>query len=289
MKTIICITLFLSEIICFSQNTIEKKYYLSDSKIVPNIKNSVSYVFESPDGKYMCFSDENLGQVFIKETTEQGLPKLIFSSNGCGYFPAWTADSKSILMKSKSKDFKNEAVEYVLSSGKIIKRTDLNFRAIQSLNNSKADTDPLIYINEKLQLIKTDKKGQAITVLEGNQVCYQPLLSPDKQKVAVHIGNEIWMYDLNKKEKPKKIGNGLVTSWSVDSKFLVGFVDVSKDGHEILNSELYLYDVQNQKIFQLTNTENIIEINPSFSQDGKKIYYINPMDGSVIISQFKIN
>jgi len=288
MKTIIYVTLFLSGHFCFSQNSVEKKYVLSGSKTVPNIKGSMSYVFESPDKKYICFADESMSQVFIKKTTAKGLPKSIFSSPGCGYFPTWTSKSKSILMKSKSKDFKNEAVEYVLSSNKIVNRPDLDFRAIQSLN-SQLDTDPVIYVNEKLQLIKTGRKSKEILVLEGNKVCYQPVLSPDKQKVAIHVGNEIWVYSVDQKEKPQKIGTGLVTSWSMDSKFLAGFVDVSKDGHEISNSELYLYDVVNKTTHQLTNTEGVIEMNPSFSHDGKSIYYINSMDGSIMISQLKIN
>ena len=94
---------------------------------------------------------------------------------------------------------------------------------------------------------------------------------------------------MNKNEKPKKIGNGLITSWSKDSKFLLGFVDISKDGHEVSNSELYLYDVSGQAVYQLTNTEGVIEMNPAFSGDGSKIYYINSKDGSIIISQLKVN
>lgn len=288
MKSIIYVALFLSGNFCFSQNSVEKKYVLSGSKTVPNIKGSMSCVFESPNRKYICFSDESMGQVFIKKTTAKGLPKSIFSSPGCGYFPTWTSNSKSILMKSKTKDFKNEAVEYVLGSNKIVKRPDLDFRAIQSLG-SQLDTDPVIYVNDKLQLIKTGRKSKEIVVLEGTKVCYQPVLSPDKQKVAIHIGNEIWVYDISQKEKPQKIGNGLVTSWSMDSKFLAGFVDVSKDGHSISNSELYLYDVVNKTTHQLTNTEGVIEMNPSFSHDGKSIYYINSKDGSILISQLKIN
>lgn len=292
MRTIIYLTFFLSGHFCVSQISVKKKYYLSDNKIVPNISFKVSNVFESPDKKYICFSDENMGQVYIKETNASALPKLIFSSNGCGYFPAWTSGSKSILMKSKTHtvlEIKNEVVEYVIKTNKTLKRPDLDYRAIQSLNNSKSDTDPIIYINEKLQLINMDRKSKTITVLEGSQSCYQPILSPDKQKVAVHIGNEIWVYDINKKEKPQKIGFGLVTSWSVDSKFLLGFVDISNDGHQISNSELNLYDIQDQTTYQLTDTEDVIEMNPSFSQDGKKIYYINYKDGSINLSQLKIN
>lgn len=291
MKTLIYLTLFLSGHFCLSQDGSKKKYYLSDNKIVPSINIKVSYVFESPDEKHICFSDENLSQVYIKETATKANPKLIFSSPGCGYFPTWTENSKSILMKSKTKsgnDIRNETVEYVLNGNKILKRTDIDYRAIQSYTNAKSDADPIIYINEKLQLIKRDEKSKEITVLE-DKACYQPVLSPDKKKVAVHIGNEIWVYDITKKDKPQKVGNGLITSWSIDSKFLLGFVDISKDGHEISNSELYLYDIRNQTTYQLTNTKDVIEINPTFSRNGKKIYYINSKDGSIIISQFKIN
>ena len=288
MKRIIYITLFLSGNLCFSQNKVAKKYYLADSKTVPHIKSSVFNVLESPDKKSLCFSDESLSKVYLIKLTAGALPTLIYTSSGCGYFPAWTADSKSILMKSKAKDYKNEVVEYVLSSNKIVKRPDLDFRAIQSYDNAKAAADPVIYINEKLQLIKTDKKSKLIVVLEAGKVCYQPILSPDKQKVAVHIGNEIWVYNINKEEKPRKIGNGLVTSWSIDSKFLLGFIDVSKDGHEISNSELYLFDVLTKNRHQLTDTEDAIEMNPTFSRDGKSIYYTNSKNGSIIISQLKI-
>lgn len=292
MKTLIYLTLFVYSQFCFSQSKVKKKYSLEGNKTVRNINIKVSYVFESPDTKYICFSDESLGKVYIKELGSNAEPKLIYTSNGCGYFPAWTANSSSIIMKSKTqsvKEVKNEAVEYIFKSNKIIKRADIDYRTIQSLTNSKSDFDPVIYINEKLQLVKMDRKSKAVTILEASQMCYQPVLAPDRQKVAVHIGNEIWVYDLNKNEKPKKIGNGLITSWSKDSKFLLGFVDISKDGHEVSNSELYLYDVSGQAVYQLTNTEGVIEMNPAFSGDGSKIYYINSKDGSIIISQLKVN
>ncbi|MGB3948374.1 MAG: hypothetical protein WBM13_10330, partial [Bacteroidia bacterium] len=232
----------------------------------------------------------DVSQVYLLKKGSKAKPKLIFSSPGCGYFPTWSDNSKSIFMKSKTKtgnEIKNEAVEYVLNSNKIVKRNDLDFRAIQSYSDAKSASS-IVYINEKLQLVKANKQTNEITVLE-NKACYQPIVSPDKNKVAVHIGNEIWVYDLTQQLAPQKIGSGLVTSWSVDSELLLGFVDMSNDGHEISNSELYIYDVRNQSTHQLTDTKDVIEVNPTFSTDGNKIYYINYTDGSIIVSQFKSN
>jgi Tol biopolymer transport system component len=291
MKAIIYITLFLSAHLCLSQDVSKTKYYLSNTKKLTDISVNASYVFEAPNKKYICFTDESVSQVYLAKMGAKAKPKLIFASPGCGYFPAWTKDSKSILMKSKTKmgnEIKNEAVEYVLNENKIVKRPDIDYRAIQSYTNAKSDSDPIVYINEKLQLIKKDPQSKEPIVLEDKQ-CYQPLLSPDKKKVAVHIGSEIWVYDMSKVEPPRKIGNGLVTSWSMDSRFLVGFVDSSADGHEMTNSELYLHDINNKKTYQLTDTKDVIELNPTFSQDGKKIYYTNHTDGSIIVSQLNGN
>lgn len=290
MKNILYLTLLLP-ILCFCQGN-EKKYVLSEPAIVPTGGNNASYVLESPDGKHLLFTNDNVSEVYLMSLTPDGKPALIFTSPGCGYFPAWSADSKKIFMRSKTQEgtaIKNEVVEYALVSGSIEKRPDLDFRVVQSLHNLKAGSDPVVFVNEKLQLVKTDLKKSFSVTLEANKQCYQPILSPDRQKAAVHTGNEIWVYDLNNRTAPVKIGVGLAIAWSPDSKFLTGFLDESADGHEISNSELYLYDIAAMQTHPLTSSKDVAEMNPSFSSDGKTIYFTNYHDGSVYSARIKQN
>lgn len=273
----------------FSQS---ENFSIDEPTIIHNT-NRAYYVFPSPNGKYVCFSDQGLDNVYIKKMSFFRTKKdeLIYSATGSGYFPVWTPDSKSIIMRSKTQtngNVKTETVSYVVDGEKIVNRSDIDYRAIQSYSISTSINDPIVYINEKLQLVLGRIGSNEVVILESEKPCYQPLLSPDKSKVAVHIGSDIWIYDISRKTNSYMIGMGIVTSWSPDSKLLIGFLDSSDDGHQISNSELYIFDTERKKSHPITNSSDRIEVNPAFSNRGNKLYFIDIKSGSIMSLKFNI-
>ncbi|MBN8703677.1 MAG: PD40 domain-containing protein [Bacteroidetes bacterium] len=275
----------------FAQSKTEtKKITLQKSQLVITPENGAYQVFESPKGDAICFSDEKMNSVYIKKINSTAKPTLAFAGNGCGYFPTWTNNGNSILMKNKKGKefgFTTETVEYNVLSKRSIAKPDVLFAAIPSYAAGTSTENTLVYINSKLQLIKKDASGRE-TVLESDQDCYQPILSPDKKSVAVHIGSDVWIYDLANKKHPINCGQLLANSWSPDSKYLLGHIDESTNGHDISNSELYLIDTKSNSKIKLTSTKDLYEINPSWSLDGKRIYFIDSNSGNIFVSNITI-
>lgn len=252
--------------------------------------NDYGYVAESPNSNYLCFSTGKLNDVFLYDLTKKTKPKLIYSSKGSGYFPSWKSDGSGILMRTKNIDgvaYKTGVVEYQLAKNKVIPRKDLYAFNYQSAATVVKKEDPVIYINDKLQLVKSLIYGQLTKIIEEKQNCYQALLSPNKQKIAVHIGSNIWIYDITGKNKPINLGIGLVTGWSPNSNYLIGFKDESNDGHNVDNSELFLINLITNERTQLTTTKDKIEMNPSWSYDGKSIYFIDATKGAILKGTIK--
>jgi len=49
---------------------------------------------------------------------------------------------------------------------------------------------------------------------------------------------------VNGNGKGQKVGTGIATSWSADNQYILGFLDSSEDGHNVTNSELFLFDIK---------------------------------------------
>ena len=129
------------------------------------------------------------------------------------------------------------------------------------------------------------KRSWVITSEEGQY--YNALLSLDGKKVAVHKGSDIYVYEVNGKGKGQKIGTGIATSWSADNQHLLGFLDTSEDGHNVTNSELYLFDIKTLQSKKVTNTEVLLEMFPSFI--GKdKVLFTDDKTGAIYTAKLKM-
>lgn len=76
----------------------------------------------------------------------------------------------------------------------------------------------------------------------------------------------------------RHVGPGTAPAWSPDSKRLV-FEVTEDDGHAIVASDLYLYDVAADRVSVLTATDHAIERRPSISPDGARLAYDDDAGG----------
>lgn len=103
---------------------------------------------------------------------------------------------------------------------------------------------------------------------------YNPKSAPNKDLVVYQWYDNLYYTKIDGSSKPIKIGIGLEPVWSNDSSKLL-FTVTQDNGHDITGSDIYYYSLNTKKTRQLTNTPDIIELNPSFSSDNKRIYYVN--------------
>ena len=166
---------------------------------------------------------------------------------------------------------------------------ELNVEARYHGKEKNATSQIVVYTNMTTLKIEAkdliSKKSWVITSEDGQY--YNALLSPDGKKVAVHKGSDIYVYDINGNGKGQKIGTGIATSWSADNQHVLGFLDTSEDGHNVTNSELFLFDIKTLKSKKVTNTEVLLEMFPSFI--GKnKVLFTDDKTGAIYTAKLKM-
>ena len=107
---------------------------------------------------------------------------------------------------------------------------------------------------------------------EGKGVIY-PKWSPDSKKILYQNRNtELSVYEPETK-KIYKIGKGGAGSWAENSDDIIfQRTEANPMTFEFISSELFISDYKGENIRQITNTEEIFEMTPSFASDGNILY-----------------
>lgn len=96
-----------------------------------------------------------------------------------------------------------------------------------------------------------------------NGYCY-PVWSPDSRFVAFStLDGILLVYDMVHK-RTYRIGEGSSADWSPDSDYLVYHRTIT-DGHVLRNSELWLARYDGGELVKLTESEQLMEMDPGFS------------------------
>jgi DNA-binding beta-propeller fold protein YncE len=157
-----------------------------------------------------------------------------------------------------------------------------------------------VYVSgiEKTSTITNDvitfEKNNKITVLDfitNSESSLEPIkdaqyinisLSPDKLKIVFEVmGGNMFvintdgsnLIDLEKGNRPK---------WSSDSKKII-YMIAEDNGHEFTASDIYIINADGTDRVNITNTDDVIEMSPGFSPDGKSIVFENYLEGSIYL------
>jgi Tol biopolymer transport system component len=253
------------------------------------IKGSYTNPIVSPNGNYALLTKEHYSGVFLLNLKNKQVLQLS-DKEGSGYAYSWNPDSKTIYFKEKeAKEYfsNSKVVRYEIGSKKRTMLKDVNHNYLPSYG--KTNNGIVIYTNPTTLKIEAKdlktSKSWVITTEEGQY--YNALLSNDGTKVAVHNGADIFVYTVDGKSKGVKVGTGIATSWSQDNNYLIGFMDESKDGHSVTNSDLYLFDVIALKSIKITATENTFEMFPCF-YGTNKVMFSDEKTGKIYTSELKL-
>lgn len=194
------------------------------------------------------------------------------------------------LQRKKQNDYvsHSEVKSYDIKT-KLITKLDIDHNYLPSFKGNNKESNIVIYTN--ISTLKIEAKdlntSKKWVVTNDDGQFYNAIVSNDGKKAAVHNGAEIYIYNTDGSGLISKIGTGIATSWSKDDKYLLGFMDESRDGHEVSNSDLFLFNVANSKAEKITATATVFEVFPSF-YDTDRIIFSDDKTGKIYTSKIKL-
>lgn len=247
----------------------------------------------SPNGQFALLTGHHFKGAYVLNLLTNEIIQ-ISDKDGSGYGYSWDNNNEIVYFKQKEvKEYFSDSkvYSYSLKDKNIVLRNDIDINMMSSYHGVEKNVENQIVVYTNMTTLKIEakdlitKKSWVITSEDGQY--YNALLSPNGQKVAVHKGADIYVYDVNGTGKGQKIGTGLATSWSADNQYLLGFLDTSEDGHNVTNSELYLLDSQTLKSKKVTNTEVLLEMFPSFISENK-VLFTDDKTGAIYTANLKM-
>lgn len=243
----------------------------------------------SPNGDFVLLSGNQAKGVTLLSMKTKKLTQ-ISKIDGSGYGYCWANDGETFFYKVKPENgyvMNSEVFSYNIKTQEI-KKLDINHNYLPSYKGNEKGSNIIVYTNIitlKIEAIDLNTmKSWIVTNNEGQ--FYSATLSHDGKKVAVHEGSNLFVYNIDGSGIIAELGTGIATSWSNDDKYLLGYISESPDGHDITNSDIYLFDVVNQKAKKMTETKDVLESDPSFFGTDK-IIYSDGKTGQIFTSQIK--
>lgn len=275
-------------------------------KVVSMANKTLVAPQESPDGKTLAFTQENYNGIFLMNGNRE--IKELTTDNASGFGFRWLNDNTGIVARSaRFIDIRreNSVVIYSLKGENTLQLSEFSGRmtVMPSVstggdicfveNSTLKSYDPVaknsslsapkgiaaFIENDKISVVSAGSAKRVIEPVKG-QRCINATLSPDGSRIAFEIlgGN---LYLINSDGSGLiDLGRGYRASWSPDSRY-ISFMLSEDDGHFITGSELYIVKADGSGKKMITNSTDKIEMNPSFSSDGKSIYFDNATDGAI--------
>ncbi len=160
-----------------------------------------------------------------------------------------------------------------------------NFKTTDSVAGSFA----FVNLDEKKLCLYSFNNSKITELSNERDKFYNPLLSPDENKVVVNIGANIYLLSTDGNGEKILLTKGISSTWSSDNKKIYFFRDETENGHQISNSDLYVFDLETMNETQLTFTKTDQEMWPSVSPDNSKIVYFENRSNKLYIADLKIS
>ncbi len=263
----------------------------------------------SPDGNYLAFTQDNYTGIQVLNISS-GQVKII-TDEPAGFGFSWSPDSKYILTRTAKfknnkrtdavKTFNVRTNESTIISdyqsnlnslpqwsgnGKyvvIAQKNELKKTIVRGFENERdeliRDETTLILDGTRLAICNADNQLKYITPIKDAE--YLNLaLSPDKSMAAFEVyGGNLYVMKANGNGLTD-LGKGERPAWSPDGKY-IAYTITTDDGHKYISSEIYKVKSDGTEKLQITNTSDILEMNPCWSPDGKKIVFNDVKSGAI--------
>ena len=215
----------------------------------------------------IALSNTEGDKLFVYSENNNRAPKLIYNTQNVGNNFAWSKDGIHVVFKEKTEDYKTKIISLNTNT---FKREELKNLPKHTALKALKISDTIYYLDQKTLAVKAKFKNTEWTISTEKGNYYNIEVSPNNKYIIAHKGSFIYLFTTSG-EFIKKLGKGIATSWHSNSKYIIGFIDTSEDGHQTTGSELYLYHIADDPI-QVTHSVDKIETWPSFKNDTEVMY-----------------
>ncbi|MBN2417314.1 PD40 domain-containing protein [bacterium] len=265
----------------------------------------------SPDGRYIAFTSRQYNGIWIVET-KTGDFRQVTDDIGAGFGFRWSGDSRELVSRIAVYSFfrrRNGLKIYNIAQGTERMVLDVQPGFVGLPRWCDADEKIIAAAGNQVALIESGKKASILQKQHAaERICFlseskigvknirndslsylDPLageryinleMSPDGTRLVFEIvGGNLYVVQMDGSGLID-LGTGYRPQWSPDSRYIV-YMITEDDGHKFTKSDLYIIRDDGTEKTRLTYTEDILEMNPSWSPDGDTIAYDVP-EGSAI-------
>lgn len=295
------VILFIGSATLFSEELLQIK---SGPKPMTSGNYRLFHPTWSPDGKYLAMTGENYRGIWIMDFNGIIFQQLS-DEDRIGYRFVWSNDSREIacrLIKSTPHQRLKAIKIFDIQTG--LSRLVTDYRSGISLPAWIENDQKICFIdNEKLRIVNSERQSKIFTpnitktfqdaillestgrlllftgkndiqtiVVNPESRLLNAQLSPNRQKITFEMTNgKIYVMNLDGTEMVD-LGPGSYPKWSPDGDNIVYFIS-NDDGERIIESDLFITDNRGEQKYQLTQTDDRIEMHPHWSPKGDIIIF----------------
>ena len=264
----------------------------------------------SPDGKNIAFTKTGYQGIWIYNLQTQSSFQLT-DEDAAGFAFKWSADSKSILTRvakyenirrynavkvfdiitkksnqlSDYRTFMPYLPQWIEGDSKVflpVKGKDEVFLTGKEKNNNIFSSIVAFEKNNKL-IIKNIAKESEQTFEPIKDAEYINLsTSPDRTKIVFEVmGGNMFVMNIDG-TRLIDLGKGNRPRWSSDNNKII-YMNTEDDGQNFTASDIFIINSDGTQKRNITNSRDLIEMNPGFAPDGKSIVFDVINDGSIYL------
>lgn len=271
---------------------------------------SMNPVF-SPNGNYIAFTKAGYHGIYIYDISTASIFQITDEPSS-GFAFKWSSDSKYILTRvarySGMRRF-NSVKVFDVQSGAGVQLTEESTNMPYLPEWLPGNNKVLLPTKDGAELIDTgiepffrENESMLTAYSKYNRIIVQDLLnsterilepvkgkeylnvtiSPDRLKIAFEVyGGNMFVVNFDGSGLTD-LGIGYNPKWTYDSNQIV-YMITEDDGHTFTSSDIYIINIDGTNKRNITNTDDVIELNPSISPDGNKIVFESYIDGTIYL------
>ena len=278
----------------------------------PNLLVEQDYYLEptwSPNEAYIAFSSANYSGITIFELSTREI-KTLTEEPSSGFWKKWSPDSQHILSLGAKynnrrrtnrlsvwdiwRDKRMTIIDYTIGSipkfdwanNQLVTLVDkhrIKYYDIESskyFHNPSQSVDPFYYfLNNNIYSVDNLRSEPQIIFSQQGEII-DMVVSPNRLLICYEVlGGNLWISHIDG-SIPIDLGIGSHPSWSPDNSKVVYMV-AKDDGYTITSSELFVVNSDGSNKINITNTNDLMEMNPDWSPFGKYIVYNTYTDGDI--------